>query len=311
MAFANADEIVPQLRARTILADGRLESWQHAVSQSVVPVRCRAMRPQTDGALELGVRGLCRSAGLVLVRGGSHEVVGCPATASDELMWIIQLDGAMRFKHGGIDTDVGTGEARLYDPQNVHSMTFKTQFVQLLFRFPRAWLHGRNLELGAGADLRRGQGSLAWQYLLNMLTIQDGLEIEEAEAAAAAAVSLFAGSVQRYGSPSGPQTRLEQIKQQLMPLIGRNALTPDMAAECVGMTVRTLANVFAREDDTLGSWIMRRRLSQASLDLRRDPSTSIAEIAYRWGFADQAHFSRAFCRLFGRNPRSFRKESMS
>ena len=54
----------------------------------------------------------------------------------------------------------------------------------------------------------------------------------------------------------------------------------------------------------VAAYIQTRRLARAHADLA-DPGKAprkIYEVAYRWGFVSEAHFSRAFRRAFGVTP---------
>jgi AraC-like DNA-binding protein len=78
----------------------------------------------------------------------------------------------------------------------------------------------------------------------------------------------------------------------------------------LAMTLRHLHMVFAETGGTLGAHIRDRRLARIRRDLA-DPRLarrSITEIAFRWGFNDAAHASRAFSRAYGMSPSRFRTE---
>ncbi len=60
--------------------------------------------------------------------------------------------------------------------------------------------------------------------------------------------------------------------------------------------------------ETVNAYVTRKRLESAALDLMHKPS-SIAEIARKYGFNDNATFTRAFNKFFGSSPTNFRKEN--
>lgn len=75
------------------------------------------------------------------------------------------------------------------------------------------------------------------------------------------------------------------------------------------LSQRYLQKIFKRQQTTFSACLRQRRLERCRLDLM-DPKhagESIADIAYRWGFTDQATFSRAFSAGFGQTPREARK----
>jgi AraC-like DNA-binding protein len=81
----------------------------------------------------------------------------------------------------------------------------------------------------------------------------------------------------------------------------------EMAREC-GVHPSHFARAFrARYGRTAGEYARELRLLWAEKLLRQDPDASLAEIATTCGFADQAHFSRTFKRMFRVTPGSYRQ----
>jgi AraC-like DNA-binding protein len=87
-------------------------------------------------------------------------------------------------------------------------------------------------------------------------------------------------------------------------------LTPQMIADGCGISLRYLHQIFEGEGMTVCAYIRNHRLSMCDA-LLRDPNCrkSISEIAYQWGFADQAQFSRNYRGRFGRTPSEARATS--
>jgi AraC-like DNA-binding protein len=87
-------------------------------------------------------------------------------------------------------------------------------------------------------------------------------------------------------------------------------LTPEAIAAAHFISLRTLQRLFADQDLTVACWIRNRRLEKCRDDLRNPllAKQSVQAIGARWGFTDQAHFSRAFRRTYGMTPRSCRAE---
>ena len=80
-------------------------------------------------------------------------------------------------------------------------------------------------------------------------------------------------------------------------------LTPQLVADGCGISLRYLHQIFEAEGITVCGYIRNQRLSMCDAMLR-DPDCrkSIAEIAYQWGYGDQAQFSRNYRSRFGRTP---------
>ncbi|MBR0706700.1 helix-turn-helix domain-containing protein [Bradyrhizobium liaoningense] len=95
------------------------------------------------------------------------------------------------------------------------------------------------------------------------------------------------------------RTRLEDMR-----------LTPQTIADGCGISLRYLHQIFEGEGLTVCAYIRNQRLSMCDT-LLRDPNCrkSISEIAYQWGFADQAQFSRNYRGRFGCTPSEARAAS--
>lgn len=78
------------------------------------------------------------------------------------------------------------------------------------------------------------------------------------------------------------------------------------------ISTRYLQAIFHEHGTTVSSWIRERRLAGARRELgdamlRVRP---IGEVAERWGYPDQAYFSRVFRQAFGESPKQWRVRAM-
>src|SRR3546814_9783829 len=82
----------------------------------------------------------------------------------------------------------------------------------------------------------------------------------------------------------------------------------DLIAGACGISVRYLHELFRDVGASVGQWIKMQRLN-ACRDALLDPFNrhSIGEIAFHWGFSDQAQFSRSFRAQLGVSPRDLRR----
>ncbi len=93
--------------------------------------------------------------------------------------------------------------------------------------------------------------------------------------------------------------------------LGNAELSPQQAADHLGISVRTLHARFRHTGRSFGRWVLESRLEGCSVALR-DPwqrTFNISEIAYRWGFNDLSYFNKAFRAQFGMTPGEWRQGS--
>lgn len=100
---------------------------------------------------------------------------------------------------------------------------------------------------------------------------------------------------------------LSRVERYVAQNLGDPDLSPQAIASACGLSVRYLHKLFASTPFTLSEWVRQQRLEAVHRQLR-DPQChlSIGELAFRWGFNDQAQFTRAFRQQFGCTAREVR-----
>jgi len=102
--------------------------------------------------------------------------------------------------------------------------------------------------------------------------------------------------------------QLQRIARQLIEQQLDDALlSPSTLAQQLGISLRQLYRLFD-DDGGVSRHIQQRRLRRSAEDLRSPHlgHESITQIAYRCGFTDSAHFSRAFKKQFSCTPSEYR-----
>ncbi|EGV33471.1 transcriptional regulator, AraC family [Thiorhodococcus drewsii AZ1] len=105
----------------------------------------------------------------------------------------------------------------------------------------------------------------------------------------------------------------DRIKKVVLSNLRNPDLDVDLIAESVGLSARQVHRVFADEGTSLMRWVWVQRLEECYRELCQESSgrRSISDVAFTWGFNDQAHFSRAFRKHFGLSPRDARRRASS
>lgn len=99
---------------------------------------------------------------------------------------------------------------------------------------------------------------------------------------------------------------LARIDRFIRTNIKATDLSPERIAEACGISKRYLHDLYRSTDRTVAQQVRAYRLQAARDDLDRCPHDSLAAISYRYGFSDQAQFSRLFKAEFGITPSACR-----
>ena len=93
--------------------------------------------------------------------------------------------------------------------------------------------------------------------------------------------------------------------------LGDAGLSPQQAADHLGISVRTLHSRFKQTGRSFGRWLLESRLEGCSAALRdaNQKSLNISEVAWRWGFNDLSYFNKAFRAQFDMTPGEWRQGS--
>lgn len=104
------------------------------------------------------------------------------------------------------------------------------------------------------------------------------------------------------------------LRQYILNFIELNfsdpTLNPAKAAAHFNISTRYLHKVLEEHELTFSQALLERRLQSCAEDLKSGRPRNISEVAFRWGFNDLSHFSRAFRRRYGTTPREYRRSEM-
>lgn len=159
---------------------------------------------------------------------------------------------------------------------------------------------------------------LARSFLCNLARMEGKLTPQAAERLVGVGLDLIVASVAErmaLDTPKALQGTLivQRAKAYVAANLGDTNLDPAQVAAAVGVSLRQLQALFRGEGLNVAAWIWQRRLETAAQRLA-DPAClplQVGEVAYRCGFADQAHFSRRFRDRYGASPRAYRHAALS
>ncbi|WP_169728587.1 helix-turn-helix domain-containing protein [Comamonas composti] len=107
--------------------------------------------------------------------------------------------------------------------------------------------------------------------------------------------------------------RLQQAEIYIRDNLDRSDLDASEVAQALGISVRHLNRIFARNESSTSGWIWRQRVLRAEQEMQRHlgRSLSLGDLSLSLGFASQSHFSRVFRRHFHMSPGEYRQKLLS
>jgi AraC-like DNA-binding protein len=230
----------------------------------------------------------------------------------------ITKSGSERFHFGGEVISVGSGDLVIWTSEHptefmvtekLHKVSLVLPWSDIQDRLPRGSAFS-----GTVIDSRSGIGAVLFSHVDSLAQQLEVLADNDHAAVRRATLELLAAAMShRVDSPQrGLAMRyLQQLQDYILSNLQDGSLTPTRIAAANHMSPRYVHMLFARIGVSVSSWIRLQRLERCKEDLRsrvyRD--TSVAAIAYAWGFNDATHFSRVFKQQYGVNPRDFREQA--
>lgn len=103
---------------------------------------------------------------------------------------------------------------------------------------------------------------------------------------------------------------LDRAQDFIRRNLKRHDLSPQDVADYCGISLRYLQRLFADKGQSASGHIRDCRLARCHEDLLAGGPETLSQIAYRWGFADHAQFSRHYRNRYGHPPSQTRPISV-
>jgi AraC-like DNA-binding protein len=236
-------------------------------------------------------------------------------------MLCLQFDGISITRQQGRESVLRFGDFHLLDSQRPYEVLFQQSNRMLVLSIPQRELARRmaNPEGLVGIPLS-GKSSISgllsallcsfWQQRRN--GDERCLSPHFSEAILDLIASAYAGQTHTDLPGSSLATvRREQIRSYIESNLHDPALTPGIVAAAVHLSPRRLHQLFEASGETVGSYILRRRLEECGRAIA-DPAQrgrTVTEIAFLHGFNNASHFGRVFRAHFGATPSEYRRQA--
>lgn len=162
-----------------------------------------------------------------------------------------------------------------------------------------------------------GAPALFADQLDALLRRRDSLDAASARSVADSVLHLL-GAVACFAVVDNPRcghrqrAKIDRVLRAARERLRDPDLDVESIARAVHLSPRQVHRLFADEPMSLMQWVLVQRLQNCHRELCRPEAAErpISEIAYGWGFGDQAHFSRAFRKHFGMSPSELRRQAL-
>jgi len=306
---------IPEPVATAVTHD--VTAFRTAVNDSFVPLVVSATRAQR-------FQGVIRAAGVddvhvTDVHATPHVVERTPALiARDDRAFFkvsLMLAGRGLLIQDGREAVLEPGSLAVYDTSRPYSLVFDDDFRTMVAMFPRHLLTVPADLVGELTAVRisgrEGLGAVVAPYLgqladhLEQLAGATGARL--AHSALDLIATVFSHELGLDDSADPHRALMHRIRAHIDGNLDGD-LSPASIAAAHFISTRHLHGLFQEQGTTVSTWIRMRRLERCRRDLI-DPLQArlpVAAIGARWGFADAAHFSRAFKAAYGASPSEYR-----
>jgi acetamidase/formamidase/AraC-like DNA-binding protein len=300
--------------------DARPEAWRDVLSAV-------GLQPSPGSAVHTGHATASRrtTEGVVLARlaAGSQAVSALPHLAGDMPIMLLPLEDGVTLRTITGHQIISIGQLLLLPRKGDWSVAFQRDMRVVVLSVTSDAFHGRKVSKPVFDEVRvLAPGGFTEVFSRTLETAARNLEtLSDTEWAAVAQslADLLPTFVRQLMTPTTDARAtatqaaiLHRLCQTIERKLDDPDLTPVRVAEAEGISERYLQKLFEGSGSSFTHYLRERRLQRTSAELSNPAEAhhSISEIAYRNGFNDSAHFSRAFRHRFGLSPREFRAQEL-
>lgn len=309
------------LSTDSVLPRRRVEFWNNAACKFLTPQSAEPIHPQTfSGHMVRADIGDLRfvefnSDAAVVRRSRAHIARSTEAT----YLVRFQLGSESICSQGGEEVCLQPGDFSLCDSGRPYRLSFRKPVSILTLRVTKSMLkrYLGNPESLVSLPVRgsSGPGSLASRVIREIWrSSAEALMPAVAPRVANVVLELIASAYVGVGRANVDRSCLGTVlRLRILDFIDESLcnqdLSPALIAQALKISSRHVHRLFARDDDTVARYILRRRLDKCRAALA-DPllaGLSLTHISTEYGFRSLPHFSRLFHEQYGMAPRDYRR----
>lgn len=252
---------------------------------------------------------------------GQGFCFGAGGQSSDRLTLLLMLVGRSRLSGPDRAFELADGDLAVIDPSPLTHLRTNGDFSMLTLDLARGAVDarlGRN-RAAFPTVLGRSVAAAAARPVLRTLAMNlHSLAPGDFTAVEVAVTELVTSALLAEARGPGEErtdtqlANFRRIAAAVERRLGEPGLSIHELSRQEGLSQRYLQRLFAQHGESFSDYVRRLRLERCRADLA-DPAhahENVGTIAQRWGFRDQAYFSRAFSAAFGLAPRDVRRAGL-
>lgn len=297
-----------------------VNGWRESIRQDFFPLDLQVIRPdrfQAESATKVRA-----GSHMARIRASEHVArmtdAACQRLAQPciKVLWLHQGEAA--YRQGSRKVALAPGQWLLYEASRPYSleMSDSAHFTVLFSHVSPndAWLQ-RGLPGKLGPQPIEEAARLALDMISSALNQDLHLQSRTQMAFNLGLRALLDAALQDetpgLARQGGRRHLLEEAKACLLAHLTDSRLSSDQLAERLGVSRRALYKAFQADKETPQSFQFTQRLLRCREMLLGEHGAhlNLTHLAYEYGFADAAHFSRAYKRQFGESPSQAQRQA--
>jgi AraC-like DNA-binding protein len=229
---------------------------------------------------------------------------------NEMILAFITQTGVIELEQAGVKKRLTNESLLLIDPSRKYVQTGEDNTRGMALRIPRSALEARGLHF-TGREMFVPDPTSPDVRMVKSLIASVAAHSQRSRPGSATLVAAHLIDLMQIlaEDPAAPKrarsadVALASAKRFIERNVSTEELNLDMVAKAAGVSPRYIAKLFAGEGTTVMRYLWQTRLERAKAMLTNaNAKLRIGEIAWQCGFANAAHFSRAFKQRFGVSP---------
>lgn len=239
--------------------------------------------------------------------------------SQDAYFAVVLLSGDYLLEQDGREVRLKPGDMTIYDATRPHRIHCPTDFEKLILSIPRPMLRERiaGIERCTAQHIvgSEGIGRIASNFIQSSAKEDSKLLPQEFTKLSEYGLDILTLAINSirpsdYNLSRSRSISLNRIKSYVDQHLNHLDLNTSIISREVGLSSRYINSLFEDEETSLMRYVWNRRLDNCRKDILNSTHNGhyISDIAFRWGFNDLSHFSRAFKKQYGYSPREYRQQ---